>query len=356
VANLRGAVVGCGRMGAFTSPLMQKWAPSCWHPLSHCEAISTTSGIELSAVCDVDEALLSRVTALYPTTRAFRSHTDLIDQIAPDILGIATRTPQRPGIIEYAVSNGVRGLHLEKPLCNSLSELDRLQLLLESREVACTYGTLRRYIPIFALARGLALSGRFGPLQQIEVRFGAASLMWTHPHSFDLLLFMAGDADVSTVSARFAATERRGAQLDGDPIVRSVLVEFATGVTGLISQAGGNDVTLSCRDGAVTVESGGRRIRWRESSGGGDPYWDAQGVDAFVGGEGGTRLAVERLVGALGGTSPEHAAADRRALLMGHRVLLAAVQSHLEDGRATRLDQLDPTLAVSGRGIEGRFA
>jgi len=358
MSNLRGAVVGCGRMGAFTSELMLKWAPKCWHPLNHCEAIAATPNVELIAVCDIDASKVARAKVNFPNVRGFHHYEDLIRTVRPDVLGIATRTPDRPAIIHFAVSEGVRGLHIEKPLCNRFSELESITKIFNSAQLICTYGTLRRYIPIFSRARELVRSGRFGELQEIQVCFGSASLMWTHPHSFDLLSFFADDAVVSTVSACFKdnGVQRRGAFLDGDPIVQSVTVEFANGVTGLISQIGGNDVVLSCSNGAVIVESGGRRIRCRESLGGGDPYWENSTVDSYLDEAGGTRLAVERLVAGICDPSLDHVSTDKSAILTGHRALLASVQSYLEGGAAVCPKSLDPMLGISGRNRNSQSA
>jgi scyllo-inositol 2-dehydrogenase (NAD+) len=358
MTQLRGAVIGCGRMGAFTSKLMLKWAPIFWHPLSHCEAIATHPNVDLVAVCDIDIKQIERVQKKFLGVSGFYNFKELIDNVKPDILGVATRTNDRTRIIEYAEIMGVRGLHLEKPLCNSVIELESIARIFESSKLVCTYGTLRRYLPIFLRARDLVRSGRFGPLLELQACFGSAPLMWSHPHSFDLLSFFAEDIEITSVSAHFKdeGVFRQGAFLDGDPIVKSVTIEFASGVTGLITQAGGHDVILTCRDGSVTVESGARRIRCRESLGEGDPYWDSLAVDDFVGSSGGTALAIERLVLGIRDQTLKSIVEDKNAILAGQRALFASVQSHIEAGRAVSPRNLDPNLRISGRNSLGKYA
>ena len=39
MSKIKSAVIGCGRMGAFTSENVKKHAPKCWFPLSHIEAL-----------------------------------------------------------------------------------------------------------------------------------------------------------------------------------------------------------------------------------------------------------------------------------------------------------------------------
>ncbi len=358
MSDLRGAVIGCGRMGAFTSELMLKWAPKCWHPLSHCEALDSASNVKLVAVCDLDVQRIERVLALYPEVGGFTCYDELLSKMCPDILCVATRAPGRAIIVERAAMCGVRGLHLEKPLCNSMTELESIEIIFDSTDLVCTYGTLRRYMPTFQRARELVQSGCLGPLNEIQVCFGSQPLMWTHPHSFDLLSFFADDTDVVKISACLIdeGIERNGAYLEGDPIVKSVTIEFSSGVTGLITQSGGNDVVLTCRDGSVTVESGGRRIRLRESLGEGDPYWDALTTDYFTGESGGTRLAIERLAKGLRDSSLKHISLDKDAIIIGQKLLFASVQSYLEGGRAVSPSDIDPMLCISGRSPDGRYA
>jgi scyllo-inositol 2-dehydrogenase (NAD+) len=356
MASFSGAVVGCGRMGGVTSEIMRRFAPKFWLPLSHCEAMQAHAEITLDAVCDVDAGALQAARSRFNVPNAYQDYRRMIDEIAPQILGIATRTPQRPDIIRHAVQRGVRALHIEKPLCNSMQQLLELERLLSSGEIACTYGTLRRYLPMFDRARVLAQSGSFGELQHVQVCFGRAPLLWTHPHAVDLLLFMAGDVAVARVAGRFAGSSVActGSTIDGDPRVLSLVVEFVNGTTGLISESGGWDVVLSCSAGSVTVESDGHRIRCRGSCDP-DPYWcdktpDAVAGDGTVSEYGGTALALERLVSVLKQQQPlKNAVSDKRAIFAGQRVLFAAAQSHLQGGIAIDPAVLDPDLVISGR-------
>jgi predicted dehydrogenase len=347
-------------MGAFTSEIMQRFAPRGWLPLSHCEAMVQHPEVDLVALCDIDTELLAKARERFHVSRTYANHEEMLAEVRPDILGIATRTPERPAIIESAISNGVRALHIEKPLCRDVSELFRLERALMASSLACTYGTLRRYMPIYHQARDLARSSRYGALRQVSIAFGAASLLWTHAHSIDTLLFMVEDARVERVSAQFSVNgfTRRGSILDGDPILLSALLEFSNGVTGLIGQGGGSDVVLHCDRGAVAVESDGSRLLCRYASGG-SPYWDARDVidtapQDVAPSFGGTQLAIDRLVRQIRGRAPSsQPAKDKRAIIDGQRLLLACVQSYLRSGAAIDPFELDEDIQVTGRTEKG---
>jgi scyllo-inositol 2-dehydrogenase (NAD+) len=341
--QVSGAVVGCGRMGAQGSEFARRFAPACWIPLSHGEAMASHERVSLRAVCDLDPAALAQASARFGVS-AYSDFRRMVDEIAPGILGIATRTPERPEIIRYALENGVRALHIEKPLCNSVAQLLELEARLLASPALCTYGTLRRYFPLFRRARELVTSGEFGRLRQIQVCFGAAPLLWTHPHSIDVILFMAGDARVRRVTAQFDAGDwtAHGMSIDGDPIIRAACIEFENGLSGLIGQNGGWDVLLSCSEGTIAIEADGHRVRARRATAEG-PYWSDVAVrmgEQSAAGHGGTMLALDRLLQGM------H---DKQAILAGQRVLFACAQSHLQGGAGVNPEQLHTDVAVNGR-------
>lgn len=342
------AVIGCGRMGAVTSEAMRRFAPAAWMPLSHAEAVVAQPSLELVGVCDVEPGMLASAAARFGVP-GYADYRELLDALRPELVTVATRTPERPDIIAAAVAAGARALHLEKPLCNSVAQLAQLEALFADPRLACTFGTLRRYMPIYRRALALVGGEDFGGLNQVQVNMGKAPLLWTHPHSLDLLLFFAGDRPVKSVSARFAegSVERQGSRLDGDPVVVSVLFEFDDGLTGLIGQTGGCDVILAGSNGTIAVESDGRRLRIRGSEGD-DAYWDRHRLEEAEVGPGGTRLALDRLVAGLNGNATQ-VLADKRAILAGQRLLLACGQSHLAGGAAVDPDELDPDLVITGR-------
>ncbi|WP_319245045.1 Gfo/Idh/MocA family oxidoreductase [uncultured Propionivibrio sp.] len=346
--RIRSAVIGCGRMGAVTSEAMRRFAPPAWMPLSHAEAVLAQPCLELVGVCDIAPEPLAAAAARF-SVPAYADYRQLLDALRPKLVTVATRTPERPDVIAASLAAGARALHLEKPLCNSVAQLTQLEALFADPSLACTFGTLRRYMPIYHRARTLASEAYFGGLSQVQVNMGKAPLMWTHPHSIDLLLFLAGDRPVKSVSARFAdgSVERHGSRIDGDPVVTSILFEFDDGLSGVIGQTGGCDVVLAGNNGTIAVESDGRRLRIRTSEGS-DIYWDRHLLEEADGSPGGTRLALDRLVEGLNGNAAQ-ILADKRAILTGQRLLLACGQSHLAGGAAVDPAQLDPKLVITGR-------
>ena len=137
------AVIGCGRMGAFTSDDVRRYSPLCWLPLSHIEALRSLDSVYLRSVCDVNPNLLSQVREKYDVDQVYTDYKKLLAEICPNILCIATRTRERPEIVKAAIEAGVKGFHLEKPLCNSVEQLEQLEQLPWALDAAWDEGDRR---------------------------------------------------------------------------------------------------------------------------------------------------------------------------------------------------------------------
>lgn len=348
-------------MGAFTAEAVRRFAPACWFPLSHAEAIRAHPDLELSALCDLDAQTLERAARTHCVGTTFSDYRRLIEAVAPQLLTVATRTAGRAELIRYAADHGVRALHVEKPLCNSVRELEDLRRALARDDLYCTYGAIRRYFSIYQSARRLALSGDYGSLREIRVNMGRGMLYWTHPHSVDLILWVAGERAIEAVQARLAVVVHGGSQVEilSDPYVESASIYFADGVAGHITQAGGSDLVLSCSEAEITVESDGRGIRVAARRGE-DPYfasesWREPGAAADT--AQGTLAPISHLVRCLAGAPGEGQLNEltKTHILEGQSLLFAMVQSHLEGSRLTEPAAVDPGITVHAKSGE-KFA
>lgn len=357
--NLSAGVIGCGRMGAFTSPSVREFGPACHLPSAHAEAIQKAGGLDLVAVCDANEEGAARAGEHYGVTRRYTDHRALLSDGAPDIMGIATRTIGRTDIIADCIAAGTRALHVEKPICNSVEELGRLETLMARDDVFVTLGAVRRHFAIYQKAVARAWSGEHGELMDIVTEFGLRSLYWSHPHMVDLILFAARGAKVASVQARLGAVEREGSRVINDPNVVSATIAFDNGLIGYITRMPGTDFRLGCTTGKLAVTSNGQSLWF---SGMADPastnpYHEPELQD-FTAPDmpQGALAPMLQLVACLKGDSDAKAAnaVIKRDILTGQRILFAIVQSHLEGGRPVSLDAIDPGMFIEGR--TGQFA
>lgn len=347
-------------MGAFTSELMRRHAPTCWFPLSHAEAIRHHPRLHLRALCDVESDALRRAAATHEVATTYTDFRRMLDEVRPALLGIATRTIGRADLIREAINSGVRALHVEKPLCNSTRELASLRAAFECNDLFVTYGAIRRHFASYRLARQLADSGRYGALKELRVNLGSGTLFWTHPHSIDLILFGAGGRQIAGVQARLAEVSVGASRCDirSDPRVMAATIYFEDGVAGHITQALGSDFVLSCSEAEIVVRADGATLEIYAAHDGGI-YPTAAPFEGKVlpPGPCGTLAPLSQLVACLDGNDLAYTdnLIIKRDILAGQQVMFAMLQSHLEGSRIVDLTAVDDALFIHAQ-TAGRHA
>ena len=345
------AVIGCGRMGAFTSDGVRKFAPECWFPLAHAEAIKAAEGLDLIALCDPYQEGLARAAAHYDVSRTYADHKAMLADGVPALVGIATRTIGRADIIADCFEAGVRAFHIEKPICNSVAELRRLEEIFARDDVFVTLGAVRRHFAIYREAVARASSGDYGDLLEARADMGTGALFWAHPHSVDLILMAAAGRQVETVQARLGDVERDGDIIRNDPAVLAASIWFEGDFAGHISRAHGIDFHLSCEHARFAVMNDGHALTFAAADDT-NPYPDTQTIAVEAeGAPQGALAPVLQLKACLEGNEAARTAnaALKRDIIRGQEILFAFAQSHLKGGTPVALADLDPTMVIEGR-------
>ncbi|WP_372426840.1 Gfo/Idh/MocA family protein [Salinarimonas chemoclinalis] len=345
------ALVGCGRMGAFTSEGTRTSVPPCWLPLSHAEAVEAVDGLSLVALAEVDATRRNDAGERFgvPSQARYADAAEMLAAVRPDIAAIATRSDVRAATVEAALAAGVRGIHAEKPFAPRLGDTERLLSRMERDGVAFTFGTVRRFMPAYRRARELLADGAIGTLREVAVDFGAGQLLlWTLPHAVDLLLGYGGSSPES-VCGRVDIPDGAvsGETIDADPAVRFARVRFADGVEGAITAAGGMDVRLSGTAGTIRVLSDGAALELARPSAPGGAYLDRVERVPVAQAPSGTQAAFMGLRDAIRGTGPMPM--PHGDVVLGQRILGAIVVSSLDGGRETPLAAVPSGLTITGR-------
>jgi len=347
--RLRVALIGCGRIGAHTPERLRATAPPGWIPVSHAQAIRSTPGLELVAVCDVEEEAARTTAAQLEVEAWFSDYREMIRALRPDLVSVATRTEGRCDAVEFAAANGVRGLHVEKPLGRSPAECRRAVGALERAGIPVTYGTTRRWMDVFRLAWRMAQSRELGELRQLTIEFGRAPLLWTHPHSFDLMVWFASRPDPVSVQASCALdpADVRGQLVDADPAVENAWVQFTDGFNAAITCAPGLNVRLAGDRGSLTVAADGARLTKQARTHADRPYFGPPQPVDFTAECSGTQRAFRELANAvlgrgLCGITP-------REILLSNLLGFACAWSSLQGGRRVCLEDVPDGLTITGR-------
>lgn len=333
----KAAVVGCGRMGAFTSENVLRYAPKCWFPLSHCESAIAHGGIEIAALADSDNDILQKAAKHYGVTRTYGDLSTLLSENALDLLCLATRTPGRAGMIAKAFNSGVRAIHAEKPLCNTTQELDALSALFAREDFHFTWGAIRRHLPAYKQALELVSSSEYGKLVEIRVNFGSSPLYWSHAHAFDLLTFIAQERKLQSLHAKlrsFQTTTGKTLCIETDPIIEYCVVEFEDGVNGFITQSLGADLVMTCEQGEISVFDDGARMNVRHYKQGSYPEFTEVPIIP-TSAPTGSLAPISMLCDCLDGVSESimEVRDIKRDVIQAQRMMFASVLSHAEGGR-----------------------
>lgn len=351
-AGLTVGLIGCGRMGVFTSERTRAEIPAGWLPLSHAEAIRSLPGFELAALCDSDEQQLARAGAHLGIRRLYTDHQAMIGEVQPEVVAIATRAPGRCDIIEFASDWGVRGIHAEKPLGQSLAECRRALAAVARTGATMTYGTYRRFHATYRRAKELLAAGEIGELQHVAIEHGRAQLLWAHPHSVDLILFFNDRDDVEYVQAdcTIASGSVGQGRIDDDPVLEHAYVKMKNGVSASISKAGGFNTRLSGSRGTIHILGDGERLELHAPAAPGSGYQRPVLTETPTPERSATQVAFLELRAALldGRDAPMPLAAIER----GQEMLFGFALSSLNGGARSSLVEVSPDLVITGRSGE----
>ena len=351
MVEYKAAVIGLGRMGAMGSLKVQNNSPICWAPLSHASAISCNSNLTLNAICDSDRQRISQCQDQYGTQRSFTKVDDLFNNAPIDLLTIATRTIGRQELITKAYSHGVRAIHTEKPLCNSLSELNTLKTLFSDPNFFVTLGTIRRYMPNYRHCKDLIDQQVYGKLKSINFNLGLAQLYWSHPHTIDLFLFFNSGATISSVKSSIVpqTLEYTNLIIQSDPVIEEAIIQFDNGVDCIINNDSGLDLVLNCEKATLVIKNDGEYIQVKnhtmsttskhhETMNFNDP-------DGLYG----SYLPIEHLRECLDNDSSaiQENKCIKEDIINGQLALFSLVQSHLMNSAYISFDEIDPKIKIS---------
>lgn len=338
----RAVVVGAGRMGGTIDDEVEGH-PTLVLPYSHGAAYAAMPEIELVGFADVAEEKARNLAARYGAPHAFADYRELIRRERPGIVSICTRPGNHAEIVEFAAANGVRAIYCEKPLCVSMEEADRIVAACEEFDVRFNLGTNRRFLPSYQRLREVIASGAIGDLQCVVANC-RGKVLWSHTHTSDVLLMLAGDAEALFVQGccDTPPEDFGDNQTDEDPSVTMGFVQFAGGVTGHLVPAAGWDFEVHGSAGFIRTLNDMAccrmwRVegRWRVLEE--VPFPTCEGTSAPV-------AIIRDLIHAMetGGDTLNPVRLARRS----HEIMVGIVESHRREGARVPLPLENRSLAV----------
>jgi predicted dehydrogenase len=319
-------------------------------------AFAAVPETEIVAVFDADaetrEAFVTCWSEGGPGIAAYGDYAQMLREVQPDLICIATRQTLHAAQIEQAATAGVRGILCDKPLATSLSEMDRILAACgggaePGRRVPLAFGLDRRWTRRHHWARQLVADGAVGRVTGV-LAYGLQNVINHGCHWYDVALGLAGDPEVAWVSGLVddVSAEPPDSRRRMDPSGRAQ-IGLSNGVTVYVTPDGGPGLAfevLGDRGRLLLLNDGRDAALWQAEAASGPLHAVAvQPPETPAGWEAGPE-AVADLVAALreGGRTACDAAEARRATEIG----FAIHASSLAGGRRLALSEVDRTLRV----------
>lgn len=351
----RVAIIGTGRIGAESSKRFIGLIPDGYLPISHAESIKSIDRLELVAICDQNLELLRQQQYFYNVKNIFTDYKELIDNIRPDIISVATRTDVRCDIIDYALDKGVKGIYAEKPFSRSVKRCKQILEKVQACNAKITFGTTRRANEIYRKAKDIIKAGEIGDIVHINVEYGMKPLFWTFPHMIDLMIFFANNTEPEFVHAYSSSLISEVSEniIDLDPIVDNCYFRFSNGVTASSSPAETFNTNIYGKKGYIIVQGDGMYIQVYKQ--GKIPLYfhdlETYNVNATMSG---TQHLFEDLSDAVLNDKPIMHISPLE-ILANQRMLSGIAQSAINKGQVLDFKDLNEELVITGRS-GGMFA
>jgi predicted dehydrogenase len=216
--NLKLCSIGCGGIAVgYHGPALRRY-------------VSTHSGVELAACCDVDVSKAEDFCRLYNYSYAYTKYTTMLDEVHPNAICLAVPPPVTCKLGCDILQRGIP-LLLEKPPGLTTLEVDRLIAAADSNHTPNQVAFNRRYTPLMRRLKELLAS--FCPAGFQHLRYDFTRVSRTDPdfsttaiHGIDTARFIA-DADYAHVQFRYQEFPELG------PTVANIFMDgsFTSGAT-----------------------------------------------------------------------------------------------------------------------------
>ncbi len=127
----------------------------------HISAAHTLEGAEISAICDLDDAVASRAAAAAGGVPVFEDYRDMYASGLVDAVVVNTPHALHLPMVQDAAAAGLHVL-VEKPMATSLDDCDAMVQACQDAGVAFTVGHIQHFMPDKIAARELIDSGELG--------------------------------------------------------------------------------------------------------------------------------------------------------------------------------------------------
>jgi len=166
---------------------------------THAEALSKNKRIQLVAGSSRDAGRRERFTQR-TSIKTYADWRELLDKERPEIVSVATYSPQHAEITIACAERGVRVIYCEKPIATRVVDADRMMAVCEKAGALLVINHNRRFNVNHRRMRDEVAKGLLGELTSASLRWGNGRLSNVGTHLIDALCMLTG-RQVEAVSA-----------------------------------------------------------------------------------------------------------------------------------------------------------
>src|SRR5437763_8141175 len=216
-----------------------------WIAAEHAAILRRLEGVELTAVCDIDE---QRARELAGSGAVYTDWHELLDRETPDAVFVCTPPKLHRDPAVEALARGVH-VYLEKPVARGLDDARAIVQAADSNDAVCAVGYQWRAVDVLDDLRaaldgqelGLLIGIGTGPTKSrpwfLNRAEGGGNLLERASHGIDLARAVGGEiVSVQATAGTVALAQSIGERGDIEDAA-AIVLRFANGAVGSVSVA-----------------------------------------------------------------------------------------------------------------------
>ena len=126
---------------------------------------------EIVGVADANPQGLAKAVKRLGAPKGFVDYRNMLDKLKPDLVSIGTQNVDlHYDMVIAAAERGARGIFIEKPLCSTLEEADRLVTVCRENRVKFAIALQGLYFPKLKIVREIISTGKLGRVLEMRTR------------------------------------------------------------------------------------------------------------------------------------------------------------------------------------------
>ncbi len=204
--------------------------------------------------------------AQLPDNALFADSAEMIMQLKPDVLVIATTAPAHAELTCLAAESGVKAILCEKPMATSIAAARRMIDTCKCNGVRLAINHPMRFMEIYSLPRQMLASAAYGGVASVHVTAGNFGLAMNATHYIEMFRYLT-DESPATVQAWFSAetvANPRGLEFEDRAGCLRIVTKSGHRLTidASSDQGHGLRVNYTARNGQISIDELSGRLSW----------------------------------------------------------------------------------------------